>query len=109
MTDNDLCEQEVRELTDLLRNDPNWADLRVALTQRGFQQDQIMLAGFMEDENHNEWGVFVTTEGRVYQYERNTARRNPPGFEKLSQVDDIATTTRSFECVAVALRLLSKS
>lgn len=61
---------EIEELTDLLRNDATWANLREILREKGFDPATTLLASFMEDEECNEYGVLVTREKRVIEYQR---------------------------------------
>ena len=45
-----LLQQEVRELTDLLRHADSFADLRDALAARGSPASETILAGLIESE-----------------------------------------------------------
>ena len=73
---NELCKQEILELTELLRYDEEWEDLRDILTKKGFALSQIALVSFMEDEEENEYGVIVTKDMRVTEYSRSTQNGN---------------------------------
>lgn len=69
----DLLRQEVEELTELLREDPGWGDLRTALREKGLTPEHLVLAGFFEDEGEHEFGAVVTPEGRFFQFQRSSA------------------------------------
>lgn len=101
----DLLEQEVDELTEMLRSDPSWEDLRKALSMRGFAADEVLLAGFMEDEENGEYGAIVTRSGQVYEYERDTGCDAPAGFKRFERVADPSKLSReAYPAVEVALR-----
>jgi hypothetical protein len=81
--------QDVKELTALLRDDPVLEGLREALRANGFEPNEVLLAGFMEDEEENEYGAFVTPAGGVFEYERRTASSAPKVFTSLVRVRDV--------------------
>lgn len=64
-------QQEVEELTDLLRNDIGWSDLKNVLSENGFYVNDILLASFIEDDEENEYGLLVTKEKKIYEYARS--------------------------------------
>src|SRR6478609_2177249 len=84
-----LLEQEVRELTLALRSDPLWADLREVLANQGYRAADVMLAGFVENEEDAEWGAIVTMSGEVYAYERSTKQSAPATFTRFERVEDV--------------------
>ena len=57
----ELYKQEILELTELLKEDEGWEDLRNVLVLKGFDLTQILLVSFMENEEENEYGVIVTS------------------------------------------------
>lgn len=64
---------EVEELTDLVRNDENWADIREILIDVGFDPQQIVMAGFAESDDEREFGIFISkSDLKVFEYERST-------------------------------------
>lgn len=69
---DELYRQEVLELTELLREDEDWKDLRDILIKKGFVLNEIVLAAFMEDDEENEYGVIVTPNMKVSEYSRST-------------------------------------
>ena len=87
MADKDretLLRQEVEELTEMLRTEPGWKDLRKVLANAGIAYNEVLLAGFFESEDWREWGAIVTKEGKVYRYERNTKPKAPAEFKYFS-------------------------
>lgn len=105
MTNEKLLKQEVEELTELLRNDPNWSDLRKALSGKNLKPDNVLLAGFIEDEEENEFGAIITQDGKVYEYERNTSDENNE-FSKWQLVEDINELLNTFEAIDVAIKMI---
>lgn len=69
----ELYREEIEELTDLLRNDASWEDLRRILRNNGFDLETSLLVACIEgEEEDKEWGVLVTNDKRVIEYERRT-------------------------------------
>jgi hypothetical protein len=97
-----LLEQEVSELTELLRTDPAWEGLRQAIRSKGFQVEHLMLAAFMEDGEHHEWGALVAQDGRVYLYERET-KAHSVGFVSFDE-SDVQAAIELHPAVTAALR-----
>ena len=54
---DELYKQEVLELTELLKNDEEWEDLRNILIQKGFNLSKTVLVSFVEDDKGNEYGA----------------------------------------------------
>lgn len=52
-----ILRREVEELTELLRTDAAFADLRAALTTRGLRPDDVVLGGLIEGEEATSYGV----------------------------------------------------
>ena len=100
-----LLQQEIEELTDLLRNNPDWNDLRKALLRKNINPDDILLAGFMEDEENHKFGVIVTQNGEILNYERDTAFDNFE-FSKWEKVKDIEKLSDTFPAVKIALKII---
>ena len=103
--DKNLLKQEVEELTELLRNDPNWSDLRKALLDKNLNPDNVLLARFLEDEEENEFGAIITQDGKVYEYERNTSSENYK-FSKWQLVENINELLNTFEAVRIAIKMV---
>ncbi len=98
----DLLEQEVRELTELLRHggDP-WGDLRALLDERGLDPQNTILAGLIEGEDESSYGVFVTRDDVPLVFE--TARDR--SVLRWERVADVAALADDFEAVPTALAL----
>lgn len=105
--DPSILAEEVRELTSLLRNEKSWSDLRLALQKKGYAAEGVVLAGFVEDEAGNEYGVIITTDSQVFEYQRNTLRR-PHNFIKWSAVADPMQLANVFPAVEIGLELVQK-
>jgi hypothetical protein len=105
MNDENLLIQEVEELTELLRSDPAWNDLRQALRSKGVSIETCFLAGFLEDEAENEYGVVVTYAGEAFEFERST-RTGARGFnrwERTERIEELAE--KAFPAVRAALAM----
>ena len=57
--------------TRLLRKsgDPVWARLRELLRARGLDPGQVALANLFPDDTNMEFGIVVTPDGRVYEFD----------------------------------------
>ena len=64
--------QDVKNLTELLRTDRAWNDLRLALAKKGLPAEEVLLAGFFEDEVGHEFGAIVTPDLKVIEFRRST-------------------------------------
>ena len=102
--DEALLWQEVVELTSFVQRDPAWAALRAAIVSKGLRIDDVFMAGFYEDEIGNEYGGLVTTAGKMFEFQRSSARESQ-GFLRWERVADIGTLTESFAAAATALRM----
>lgn len=60
--------KEIEELTEYLRVDEEWAKLRNILIKKNFNVQNLYLVSFVEDEEDNEYGAFVTKEKDVFEY-----------------------------------------
>ncbi|PUA29849.1 MAG: hypothetical protein B0W54_04660 [Cellvibrio sp. 79] len=66
--------EEIKELTELVRSDDDWSDIRNILNEVGFMSGEIVMAGFAENEDEREFGIFINkADLKVYEYERSTA------------------------------------
>jgi hypothetical protein len=100
MTDEDmqLYEQEVAELTELLRTE--WEDLRGALAAGGVELDGYLLAGYVEDEEDgSEHGVLVKSSDDILRF---TVDGGEVTVERVALTD----IREEFPPVDAALRLL---
>ena len=101
----ELYKQEILELTELLKEDEGWEDLRNVLVLKGFDLTQILLVSFMEDEEENEYGVIVTKELRVIEYSRSTKN----GEENIDSFDskDITNEMNKYPQTLVAIDMIN--
>jgi hypothetical protein len=105
--EEELLRQEVRELTELMRVGPGFGDFRNALTAAGIAPENCLLAGFVEDEEENEFGALVTVDGRIFVYERNTAA-GASGFKGFKEMPDPREAAELYPAVEVALSMLTR-
>ena len=60
---------EVEELTELLRTDDAFADLRAALISHGERPEDVLLGGLIGGEDESSFGVFVNRDGTCRLFE----------------------------------------
>ncbi len=93
--------QEVRELTDLLRNDASFADLRTALGAKGLSAAETILAGLIVGEDESQYGVFVTANQECVRFESA-----PNGWlTRWELIDHPAALTADFPAVSVGIAM----
>lgn len=102
----ELYKQEILELTELLRDDEDWEDLRSILRLKEFDSNQILLVSFIEDEEENEFGVIVTRDLNVFEYSRSTKE----GIEVLDdiKINDITNESDKYPQVCVAIDMIKR-
>jgi len=64
--------EEIDELTELLRNETSYVNVREMLKHKGFDNKEVILVSLLESEECNEYGVFISKEKKVYQWIANT-------------------------------------
>lgn len=101
----DLLRQEVEELTELLREDPAWEDLRRALREKDVAPENLVLAGFFEDEDEHEFGAIVTAAGRIFQFQRSSAAGSS-GFLEWVERNNPEVLLDTFPAVVEALSIV---
>jgi hypothetical protein len=84
--EKDLLRMEIEELSDMLRNDETWENLREILRARNIDPEKSLLVSFMEDDEDRELGVLVTGAKRVIEYKRSTTA-NDASFEAVDITD----------------------
>lgn len=95
-------QQEVRELTELLRHAGTFADLRDALTAKGLPASEVVLAGLIEGEDESRYGVLLTTNQGCVRFE--TA---PNGsLTRWETVDEPHALTSDFQAVSVGISMM---
>ena len=102
-----LLRQEIKELADLLRTDPDRESLRATLRSRQLKPDDVLLVSFHEDETDGEYGTFVTVrERRIFEYKRSTARSAPHVFSLWRELAASDQTLVEYPQVSEASRML---
>lgn len=108
--DSSLYVREIEELTDLLRNNEEWSDLRGILDVKGFDPDELLLASFIEDEDEYEYGVFVTNDKKIYEYKRSTAEgENSEQYFECVDCTSSKEVELKYPQVAIAIQMLQGS
>ena len=104
-----LYQQEIEELTEFVRNDDDWADLRNILIEKQFNLLDTLLVAFAEDEDEMEYGVLVIREKKVFEYSRSTAvgRNNASNFN-ISELTDLNNAFDKHPQVKIAFRMIEK-
>lgn len=69
---DELYKQEILELTELLKNDEEWEDLRNILNEQNIDLKHIALVSFTEDEEENEYGIIIFKDLKIIEYSRFT-------------------------------------
>jgi hypothetical protein len=100
-TSFELLKREVEELTELLRTDHAFADLRAALTAHHLQLEDFLLGGLIDGEDESSYGVFVGRDGvcTVFEIVRSGECIR---WERVADPDSL---TSAFEAVNVAIAL----
>lgn len=99
----------MEELTDLLRNDPAWDNVRGFLKHEGLAVDQVVHAGWLEDEHGWQGGAIVDpTKNAVYTFEINDWRTST-AFDKWDEVDNLEDAIATYPAIRVAVAMQTKS
>ncbi|MET7749679.1 hypothetical protein [Micromonospora sp. NPDC005367] len=93
--------QEVRELTDLLRSDADFGDLRDLLTNHGLVASETLLVGFIGGEDDSSSGVFVTTDLECVVFETGSNGQ----LIRWESTDDLNALTKDFRAVATGVAM----
>lgn len=103
----ELYMQEISELTELLREDEDWEDLRSILRLKGFDYNHILLVSFIEDEEENEYGVVVTCDLNVFEYSRST--KDGIDIFNSIKINDITNTDKldKYPQVSIAIDMIN--
>jgi hypothetical protein len=92
---------EVRELTDLLRTDDAFADLREVLTAKGLSPSDTILAGLLDGEDESSYGVIITSDGECIRFE--TAPDS--SLMTWDVIQDLDTLADDFRAPSVAMAM----
>lgn len=82
MASIELYKQEVKQLTDLLRNE--WDDIRTVAINNDLDPQDTFLLSFIEDEDENETCLFYQKEKGLFLYEKNNGSIS---FNQVQQAD----------------------
>ena len=107
--DGALLRQEVQELTDLLRRDPDWEDLRATLKSQDLRPIDVLLISFSEDETGGEHGAFVRVRDRtVFEFQRSTDSSVRGVFLLWRALEPGTKVIREYPQLVEALRMLDE-
>jgi hypothetical protein len=98
----ELLEQEVRELTDLLRTEGSFARIRDVLAAKGMTASRTILAGLIDGEDGSQYGVILTASRECIVFEI-APDRSLVRWEIIDEPDDLAS---SFQAVSVGISML---
>lgn len=101
-TSSELQRQEVYELTDLLRTDDSFARLRTALTSQGVDPAGVVLAGLIEGEEGDSYGVLVKPSQECIRFEAGP----DDSITLWERVDDLDSLADSFTAVSMAIEMV---
>jgi hypothetical protein len=100
-TREELLQQEVRELTEILRDESS-TELQALLASKGLRASETVLAGMIWGEDGSEFGALLTKSEQCIVFE--TA---PDGsLIRWETVDDPGTLTYAFQAVSVGLSMM---
>ncbi len=102
MATEEQLRQEVEELTDMLRNDAAFADLRELLTDHGLVPSETVLAGLIEGEDESTYGVLLTVDLQCIRFEA----RGDGELTEWRNIDDLSILANAFEAVGVGVAML---
>ena len=98
----ELLQQEVRELTELLRYADSFADFRNALADKGLAASETVLAGLIEREDETRYGVILTPAEECILFEAD-----PDDFlTRWKFIDKPDALTSDFQAVSVGIHMM---
>jgi len=98
----EMLQQEVRELTDLLRHADSFADLRDVLAAKGLSVNEVILAGLIDGEDGSRYGVILTAAQECLRFETM-----PNGLlTRWEIVDERGDLTSDFQAVSVGISMM---
>ena len=104
---DELYKQEVLELTELLKNDEEWEDLRNILIQKGFNLSKTVLVSFVEDDKGNEYGVIVTKDIQIIEYSKlNKHEKNNIDIFKLKNITNEKDKINKYPQIPIAIDMI---
>lgn len=100
-TSSEALKRDVEEMTELLRTDDAFADLRAALTAHHMRLDECLLGGLIDGEDGSSYGVFVCRDGVCTVFEKVRSGE----FTRWERVEDPDSLTSAFGAINVAIAL----
>ncbi len=100
-TSSEALKRDVEEMTELLRTDDAFADLRAALTAHHMRLDECLLGGLIDGEDGSSYGVFVCRDGVCIVFEKVRSGE----FIRWERVEDPDSLTSAFDAIYVAIAL----
>ena len=100
-TSSEALKRDVEEMTELLRTDDAFADLRAALTAYHMRLDECLLGGLIGGEDESTYGVFVCRDGVCTVFEKVRSGE----FIRWERVEDPDSLTSAFDAIYVAIAL----
>jgi|GEM_PF-2695846 len=102
-----LLKEEVEELTEMLRSDEAFDNVRDCLAKQEFAVNDVLLAGWIESEDGWQGGAIVHMNTKhIYLFEINDWRTST-SFDKWDKVQSIKSAVAEYPAVEVAVSLCS--
>jgi hypothetical protein len=92
---------EVSELTELLREDSDFAGLRSLLTAQGRHASKVLLAGLVCGEDNSQYGVFITADLQCLLFEIGPSNQ----LVRWERVEDVDALAKDFSAVNVGIAM----
>ncbi len=98
--DEKLFQKDVVEFTRDLRDNKLLGPLRSAFKDKGFPADEVLCAGYLENEEGVAVGAIVTESGVVHKFEHHAGENK---FQRFSRVRDLSTIDTYIDAIHVAV------
>jgi hypothetical protein len=98
----ELLEQEVRELTDLLRHEDSSANIRSVLAAKGLDASRTILAGLIDGIDGSRYGVVLTPSQECIVFEM-APNDSLVRWEIIDEPDSLAS---AFQAVSIGISML---
>jgi hypothetical protein len=100
-SEGDLLRQEVIELTDLMRNDSDFSDIREVVLAKGLPLNDTLLAGLIEGEEENRYGALVTSSGQCITFLIDSVGR----LVEWNLIEDTSVLSDDFDAIAIGVQM----
>jgi hypothetical protein len=97
----ELLRQEVIELTDLMRTDSDFSDIRKVVIAKGLSLTDTFLVGLIGGEDGHHYGALVTDSGQCITFLIDSAGR----LAEWNLIDDISALSDDFDAVAIGVQM----